>query len=682
MIYHHFNGPLQGIFDMAISHDFWEMLEHFMTVVWTETGFPVLIYDEKGIIVRAIDQTRIGDFHAGAQKIMCGEMDDYPVTTEEAALNPLIKEGYSCPIVIDGRRLAGFGITGKLDLAQPLGKVAVKMIDSWITELKNQEKLKRSERKYRNIFDHSVQGIFQATPDGRLLTANAALAEICGYASPDAMISGITDIAAQLYIDQEDRERLLTLLREHAGTTGFVTRLRRLDGRMIDVSINAHFIRDPESGNVFLEGIIEDITEKKQAESLRIARDAAEAASKAKSRFLANMSHEFRTPLNGIIGMTELVLASDLTGEQREYLNLAKLSADALLAVVNDILDFSKIETEKMRLDTMDFDLESTVRSAVDTLAPKAREKGLDLHCHIPPDVPDALIGDPFRLRQVIINLVGNAIKFTDGGKVAIIVEKEAALDDAARLRFRVSDTGIGIPEEKQDLIFKSFEQVDGSITRKYGGTGLGLSISAQLVEMMGGRIRVESPCSYTFEDDQNSRRRDFSIGGPGSIFHFSINFNLGRAKDAHALHVCRGNLSELAAVKADDHPDGARSFSPKAFDLFRAMETALDNRDLFKEIADMFFDELPRSMASIRDAVVRNDAGALYRTAHKLKGAIGYFSAGEAYETVSRLENMGRDGKISMSAAELSAFEIVLGELAAEMMVVLQDIKHEDSDC
>ena len=359
--------------------------------------------------------------------------------------------------------------------------------------------LKRTAAKYRNIFDNASEGIFQTTMDGRLVAANRAMLDILGFESLEDLQHRVTDIGDQVYVSADDRRALLDRLGAAGRVDGFEVELRRRNGSTFWAELSIRRTGDAE-GNTILEGILRDQTEQRQRQLAEREREAAKAANEAKSNFLANMSHEIRTPLNAVMGLTDLVLRTELDARQRDFLHKAKISSQSLLAVINDILDFSKIEAGQFELENTAFSLHEVVANLNEMFAFQAHEKDIELITAIAPDVPTDLIGDPTRLGQVLINLTSNAVKFTAKGEVVVTVDRAApptdeplADGDSVRLAIRVRDTGPGIPPDRLDAIFESFSQADGSITRRYGGTGLGLAICRQLAELMDGDVTVES---------------------------------------------------------------------------------------------------------------------------------------------------------------------------------------------
>ena len=369
---------------------------------------------------------------------------------------------------------------------------------------------KKAERAWQmlaSLVESSGDFIAVASADGKITYLNEGGSRLVGLDDPcDAYGWPIAK-----FHPEEEWARLQNEVIPAAASDGLwrgETQVRNLKtGEKIDVLLSAFLMQTPGTdGSFSLGAVMHDISDRKRVEeSLRHAKEAAETANRMKSEFLANMSHEIRTPMNGIMGMTDLALDTDLTAEQRDYIETAKESANTLLRIINDILDFSKIEAGKLELDPIDFDLRQMLQDTVKLMTPSACQKGLELSCEVLPDVPGVIHGDRVRLEQVIVNLMGNAIKFTKRGEVALKVRTEPEEGDRVRLRVDVRDTGIGIPADKQRVIFEAFAQADGSMTRKFGGTGLGLTISTRLVQMMDGKIWVDS------------------APGLGSTFHFTV---------------------------------------------------------------------------------------------------------------------------------------------------------------
>jgi two-component system sensor histidine kinase/response regulator len=401
--------------------------------------------------------------------------------------------------------------------------------------------LRTSEEQFRQLADSIREVFFVVTPEPiRVAYLSPAYEEIWGRPRQE-----VYDRAAAWIDSVHPDERgsvgsyFARLMQGIQAEMSY--RIERPDGSLRWIHASGFPVNDLKGKLVRVVGIAEDVTERKRAEAETVnAKEAAESANRAKSEFLANMSHEIRTPMNGIIGMTDLVLDTELSSEQAEYLHMVKGSADALLIVLNDILDFSKIEAGKLELDYLSFDLRKSLGEVVKTLAIKARQKGLEFIFDVAPGVPTNVVGDPARLRQVLLNLVGNSLKFTERGQIEVRVQTETQSVEGTILRFSVRDSGIGIPVDKQHKIFGAFSQADSSTTRKYGGTGLGLTIAGQLVGLMGGKLWVESEA------------------GTGSIFYFTVAFGPAVA----ALPTKLPDVSQLAGVSVlvlDDNATNRR---------------------------------------------------------------------------------------------------------------------------
>ena len=406
-------------------------------------------------------------------------------------------------------------------------------ISTDITKLKQAE---QNLRLYKEIFAHSNEAVAILDPEFRFLEQNNAHQELMGYS--DEELRGLS-LGALM-----GEEAFLESLPGFRDTPSlrFETVFRTKSGKALDAEVSTFSVQNTTGEMLCRVGEVRDISERKRIEiERRKAQEAAEAANRAKSEFLANMSHEIRTPLNGVLGMTDLALSTRLNEEQREYLTLVKTSGEALLTVINDILDFSKIEAGRLDINPIDFELRDSLGDTLKTLSLRAHEKGLELALHVAHDVPYRVEGDPTRLRQIVVNLVGNAIKFTNRGEVVLHVTVESQTENEIVLHFTVADTGIGIPSDKQQAIFEPFTQADSSATRRHGGTGLGLAISIQLTELMGGRLWVES------------------TEGKGSRFHFTICFQPAHSKGENLPPSGNIRLQGLPALVVDDNATNRR---------------------------------------------------------------------------------------------------------------------------
>ncbi|HEV3257541.1 MAG TPA: response regulator, partial [Gemmataceae bacterium] len=415
------------------------------------------------------------------------------------------------------------------------------------------------------IVESSEDAIFSRRLDGVITSWNPSAQRLFGYAAEEVQGRSGSLLIPPDRLDEQSS--VLEAIKRGERIAHFETVRLHKDGSQVEVSLSASSVVDAGGKVVGVSSIVRDITESKRTTA---AKEAAEAASRAKSEFLASMSHEIRTPMNGVFGMLDLALDTDLPPDQRHYLERARASADLLLRVINDILDFSKIEAGRLDLEPAPFSLRESLGESIKAFGPRAHKKELELALHVRPDTPETLVGDAMRLGQVLTNLIGNAIKFTERGEVILKAELESVtppnpspsqgsgVKEQVCLHFAVTDTGVGIPPDKQQLIFGAFAQADSSMARRFGGTGLGLAISARLVELMGGRIWVESEV------------------GKGSTFHFTACFGMESETVAKPKGE-RVDLEGLPVLAADDNETN-RSILTEMLANWRMKPTAVDS--------------------------------------------------------------------------------------------------------
>ena len=432
------------------------------------------------------------------QTLFASELKD----TDEIDYSDCRAKGLKTVLAIPLGSDAGWGVLCFGDMRKrPIGKRTLENFELLLNFLaltierrRDIDALRASEARSRSIVTTAVDVIVTIDENGIIESANPAFEELFGLYAHDVIGQNIKIIMSESYAAEHDRYLKRYLESGQRKIIGMTREIeaKRKDGSTFPVELTvSELILGYDR---MFTGIIRNISARKKAErELKEAKETAEAATRTKSQFLANMSHEIRTPMNGILGMTGLLLETKLDREQKEFTSAVHSSGESLMEIINDILDFSKVEAGKMELEEIDFDLRRCLEGIGDVIAIKAQEKNLELILHIDPDVPTQLVGDPIRIRQVLINLANNAIKFTEKGNICIHIMLESLTDEVAGLKFEVIDSGIGIPQERVDRLFKPFSQVDASTTRKFGGTGLGLAISKQLAELMGGHITLKS---------------------------------------------------------------------------------------------------------------------------------------------------------------------------------------------
>ena len=494
------------------------------------------------------------------------------------------------------------------------------------------------ESKMQLAVEQSPVSIVITDREGVIEYVNPKFTELTGYSSDEAVGQHSRILRARATPDLLFRElwEEITAGRQWHGEI----LNQKKNGEPFWESVRISPIKTPRGTITHYLAVKEDISERKALEEeLRNARDVAEAANRLKSEFLANMSHEIRTPMNGVLGMTQLLSDTDLSAEQGEYVEALNSSAEALMGVINDVLDFSSLETRRLELENVGFELRASLENLLGTLAGRASGKGLALSFRIPPEVPDALLGDPGRLLQVLLNLLSNAVKFTEQGEVVLSVTGTRESESVACLQFAVADTGIGISAEMQSKVFDPFSQADASSTRRYGGTGLGLTISARLVQMMGGTLRVESE------------------PGEGSSFNFTLRLGLQQGGGSR-------RVTEAPAPLAPPVVPQGGAAGDEPFDRKETLARMDGDWDLFGEVAEIFASDSRKMMAEIQDAIAAGDSRELNRAAHTLKGAISNFGARVPMELARKLEKLGKSGELAGAGEKFATLETELDRL------------------